>query len=153
MKRRNFTKITAFGSLIGLVPTEIFSKSINSKKDIKISLAQWSLNKAIKSGKLSPLDFAKKAKSFGINAIEYVSGLYTNHTDTLEKMSMKVDWEVIEGTNDEDLINTISMCCPFDVNEKQALLEAISLEDRREVLTSLIHMNLNKNNMGSRYVS
>ena len=71
----------------------------------------------------------------------------------LEKMSMNVDWEVIEGTNDEDLINTISMCCPFDVNEKQALLEAISLENRREVLTSLIHINLNKNNMGSRYVS
>ena len=71
----------------------------------------------------------------------------------LEKMSMNFDWEVIEGTNDEDLINTISMCCPFDVNEKQALLEAISLENRREVLTSLIHINLNKNNMGSRYVS
>ena len=71
----------------------------------------------------------------------------------LDKMSMKVDWEVIEGTNDEDLINTISMCCPFDVNEKQALLEAISLENRREVLTSLIHINLNKNNMDSRYVS
>ena len=71
----------------------------------------------------------------------------------LEKMSMKVDWEVIEGTNDEDLINTISMCCPFDVNEKQALLEAISLENRREVLTSLIHINLNKNNMGSSYAS
>jgi len=71
----------------------------------------------------------------------------------LKRLSMNVDWEVIEGTNDEDLINTISMCCPFDVNEKQALLEAISLENRREVLTSLIHMNLNKNNMGSRYVS
>ena len=71
----------------------------------------------------------------------------------LEKMSMNVDWDVIEGTNDEDLINTISMCCPFDVNEKQALLEAISLENRREVLTSLIHININKNNMGSRYVS
>ena len=85
MKRRNFTKITAFSSLIGLAPTQIFSKSLNSEKGIKISLAQWSLNKAIKSGKLSPLDFAKKAKSFGINAIEYVSGLYTNQTDTLEK--------------------------------------------------------------------
>jgi len=71
----------------------------------------------------------------------------------LEKLSMNVDWEMIEGTNDEDLINTISMCCPFDLNEKQALLETISLEDRREVLTSLIHMNLNKNNMSSRYVS
>ena len=71
----------------------------------------------------------------------------------LEKMSMNVDWEMIEGTNDEDLINTISMCCPFELNEKQALLEAVTLEDRREVLTSLIHMNLNKSNMGSRYVS
>ena len=101
MKRRNFTKITAFGSLIGLAPTEIFSKSINSKKDIKISLAQWSLNNAIKSGKLSPLDFAKKAKSFGIDAIEYVSGLYTNHTDTLEKMSMnKLGKELLKTESD-----------------------------------------------------
>ena len=39
-------------------------------------------------------------------------------------MSMNVDWEMIEGTNDEDLINTISMCCPFDVNEKQALVRS-----------------------------
>ena len=80
-------------------------------------------------------------------------GILKNIETFFEKMSMNVDWEMIEGTNDEDLINTISMCCPFDVNEKQALLEAISLEDRREVLTSLIHMNLNKNNIGSRYVS
>ena len=106
MKRRNFTKITAFGSLIGLAPAEMFSKSINSKKDIKISLAQWSLNKAIKSGKLSPLDFAKKAKSFGINAIEYVSGLYTNHTDTLEKMSMsKLGKELLKRSQDYGVDN------------------------------------------------
>ncbi len=71
----------------------------------------------------------------------------------LEKMSMKVDWEVIQSTSDEDLINTISMCCPFDVNEKQALLEAITLEDRADVLTSLIQMTINDNNTGSRYVS
>ena len=66
---------------------------------------------------------------------------------------MKVDWEVIQSTSDEDLINTISMCCPFDVNEKQALLEAITLEDRADVLTSLIQMTINDNNTGSRYVS
>ncbi len=71
----------------------------------------------------------------------------------LEKMSMNVDWEMIDGTNDEDLINTISMCCPFDENEKQALLEALSLEKRAEVLSSLIQMSLNNNNAGSRYVS
>ena len=32
---------------------------------------------------------------------------------------MNVDWEMIEGTSDEDLINTISMCCPFDLNENK----------------------------------
>ena len=71
----------------------------------------------------------------------------------LDKCSKKQCSDIYKEFNDEDLINTISMCCPFDVNEKQALLEAISLENRREVLTSLIHINLNKNNMGSRYVS
>ena len=69
------------------------------------------------------------------------------------KKKLKVDWEMIDGTNDEYLINTISMCCPFDENEKQALLEALSLEKRAEVLSSLIQMSLNNNNAGSRYVS
>ena len=99
MKRRNFTKITAFGSLIGLAPTEIFSKSLNSKKDIKISLAQWSLNKAIKSGKLSPLDFAKKAKSFGINAIEYVSGLFL-----FEDVGMYVDLRTLSDSPGRSIV-------------------------------------------------
>ena len=36
---------------------------------------------------------------------------------------------MVETTNDEDLVNMISMCCPFDVSEKQALLEAKTLSD------------------------
>jgi len=72
----------------------------------------------------------------------------------LDKLSMNVDWEMIEGMSDEDLINTISMCCPFDVNEKQALLEAKNLESRFEILRSLIQMSLNLNKFSdSRYVS
>jgi Lon protease-like protein len=67
---------------------------------------------------------------------------------------MNVDWEMIDGMSDEDLINTISMCCPFDVNEKQALLEAKNLESRFEILKSLIQMSLNLNKFSdSRYVS
>lgn len=43
----------------------------------KISLAQWSLNKAIFSKKLDPLDFPKVAKEeYGINAVEYVNQFY-----------------------------------------------------------------------------
>jgi len=44
-----------------------------SKLFFKISLAQWSLHRSLKSGKLDHLDFAAKAKSFDIDAIEYVN--------------------------------------------------------------------------------
>ncbi|MCB0553130.1 MAG: TIM barrel protein [Phaeodactylibacter sp.] len=43
----------------------------------KISLAQWSLHKALKAGKLDNLDFAAKAKNdFGISAVEYVNQFF-----------------------------------------------------------------------------
>lgn len=68
----------------------------------KISLAQWSLQEPIRSGKMNPLDFAKKAKEMGFTGIEYVSQLYTpmmNEFDSpeealdsiLPKMKAKTD--------------------------------------------------------------
>lgn len=51
------------------------------KPFFKLSLAQWSLNKAIRSGKMSPLDFAQKASELGFEGIEYVSQLYRNELE------------------------------------------------------------------------
>ncbi len=42
----------------------------------KLSLAQWSLHKAIQKEGMSPLDFAQKASEMGFEGIEYVSQLY-----------------------------------------------------------------------------
>lgn len=43
----------------------------------KISLAEWSLNKALFGGKLTNLDFPAKAKNdFGISAVEYVNQFF-----------------------------------------------------------------------------
>lgn len=42
----------------------------------KISLAQWSLHKAIFGKKIDPLDFAKTSSDLGIDAIEYVNQFY-----------------------------------------------------------------------------
>ena len=110
MKRRDFSKLTIASAFIGLTPLEILSASTNNKDQLKISLAQWSLNKAIKSGELSPLDFAKKARSFDIDAVEYVSGLYTNHTDTLKKISMqKLSKELLKRSDDYGIDNVLIM--------------------------------------------
>ncbi|MCF7569015.1 sugar phosphate isomerase/epimerase [Sabulilitoribacter arenilitoris] len=52
------------------------NKNVEKPMFFKISLAQWSLNKKIRSGEMNPFDFAKEAKGLGFEAIEYVSGLY-----------------------------------------------------------------------------
>ena len=109
MNRRNFSKLAAISSIVGLAPSHIFS-SVKSSPDLKISLAQWSLNKAIKAGELSGLDFAKKSRSFGIEGIEYVSGLYTTHSNLLEKMTMnKLSNELLKRSNDYGIDNVLIM--------------------------------------------
>lgn len=86
--RRNFllqtAQVTAGLGLLGFYSCDT-SKQINSKtKDkmentpfFKISLAQWSLNKAFFGGELDHLDFAATSKNdFGIDAIEYSSQFF-----------------------------------------------------------------------------
>lgn len=51
---------------------------------------------------------------------------------------LRTDWESLEEADDELLINSLSMLCPFEPEDKQALLEAPSLETRRETLVTLI---------------
>jgi sugar phosphate isomerase/epimerase len=48
-----------------------------AESPFKISLAQWSLNKAIKAGELDNLDYPKFTKeTFGLNAIEWVNQFF-----------------------------------------------------------------------------
>ncbi len=55
-----------------------------------------------------------------------------------EAEELRTDWESLENAEDELLINALSMLCPFQPEDKQALLEAPSLETRRETLVTLI---------------
>lgn len=61
----------------------------------KISLAQWSLNKALFSGNMDNLDFVSKAKNtFGIDAVEYVNQFFKDKAedqDYLGEMKKRAD--------------------------------------------------------------
>lgn len=56
--------------------------------------------------------------------------------------SLSTDWDTLKEAEDELLINSLSMLCPFEVEDKQALLEAPSLGTRRETLVTLIEFAL-----------
>ncbi|HWE46578.1 MAG TPA: LON peptidase substrate-binding domain-containing protein [Caulobacteraceae bacterium] len=55
--------------------------------------------------------------------------------------AMDVDWETVQGAPEEALVNSLSMALPFAPSEKQALLEATTLHDRRESLTALLEID------------
>jgi Lon protease-like protein len=59
-----------------------------------------------------------------------------------EAAQLASDWSSLSEADEEILINSLSMLCPFDPEEKQALLEAPSLEYRRETLVTLMEFNL-----------
>jgi Lon protease-like protein len=55
---------------------------------------------------------------------------------------LQTDWDGLKDAETELLINSLSMLCPFEPEEKQALLEAPSLSTRRETLATLIEFSL-----------
>jgi len=57
--------------------TEETTQAPKDTRNYKISLAQWSMHKMIIDGSVSPFDFAKKAKAWGFEGLEYVSQLYS----------------------------------------------------------------------------
>jgi sugar phosphate isomerase/epimerase len=74
--RRDFLRNTA-ALTAGLGLGAAVSAADEKKPPFLISLAQWSLHRALFGGKLDPLDFAKVAKQdYGIDAIEYVNQFY-----------------------------------------------------------------------------
>ncbi|MGR3570635.1 LON peptidase substrate-binding domain-containing protein [Brevirhabdus sp.] len=56
--------------------------------------------------------------------------------------ALSTDWDSLKEAEDELLINSLSMLCPFETEEKQALLEAPCLSTRRKTLSTLIDFSL-----------
>ncbi len=79
------------------------SKPQENPPFFKLSLAQWSLHKAIQSGELSPLDFAQKAKELGFEGLEYVTQLYEDELkkDPDPKKSMQMLLETLKAKSEE----------------------------------------------------
>ena len=113
MKRREFIKksasLTAGVTLGGLSSTLL--NGCNNKMSFKISLAEWSLHRALNSKEIDHLDFAAIAKNdFSINAIEYVNSFFFNHA--------KDDAYLIEMKNraDDHGVKSLLIMCDNEGN-------------------------------------
>ena len=101
--RRAFLKksVTLAGGLtvMGLPGTRLSSRV--EEPLFKISLAEWSLHRALWSGEINHLDFAKIARGeFGIDAVEYVNTFFfekAQDKDYLKEMVSRADGEGVKS--------------------------------------------------------
>ncbi len=75
VNRRAFLATSA-SLLTGASVLKAMPHSTHRRVLFKISLAEWSLHKELFAKKLDNLDFAKVARSFGIDAVEYVNSFF-----------------------------------------------------------------------------
>jgi sugar phosphate isomerase/epimerase len=108
MKRRDFINRTAQASaalsFLGLYACKNSEKQKQIIEEIaktpslffKISLAQWSLHRALQGGAMDNLDFAAKSRSFGCEGLEYVNGFFIDKAkdmDYLKEMNNRANSE------------------------------------------------------------
>lgn len=55
----------------------------------------------------------------------------------LDTHGLQADWRAIKLSSNETLVNSLCTVSPYGPREKQALLEAKSLEDRNQMLIAL----------------
>jgi len=110
MERRTFIAACA-GTLGGLCVhgcASIDRMIAGLKPPFKISLAQWSLHRRLRRQQtpiLDNLDFAKEARSFGIEAVEYVNQFFKDKAKDTEYLS-----EMKKRARDNDVRSVLIMC-------------------------------------------
>ena len=63
----------------------------------------------------------------------------------LKLKSLESNWEYIDSCSNKDLVNQLSMICPFSSHEKQMLLESNFIEDRYILLISILENTVVRN--------
>jgi len=60
----------------------------------------------------------------------------------LDLRGLQADWDALSLAPDERLINAMAMICPFEPGEKQALIEAAELDQRADLMITLMNFAL-----------
>ncbi len=107
MNRRNFIKRSA--TITGGLALSGFGSTLLSGSDnlpFKISLAEWSLHRALHSKKIDHLDFISLTKTeFGLDAVEYVNSFFFD-----KAQDQKYLIEMKNRADDHDVKSLLIMC-------------------------------------------
>ena len=102
--RRQFLSQSALG-LAGLVSGPCLFAAEKKDPPLKVSLAQWTIVRDLRSGKIDNLDFAKVAHDHGIFALEYVNQFFMDKAKDSSYLG-----EMKKRAADHGVANVLIMC-------------------------------------------
>ena len=91
--------------------------------------------------KVNYLDLKKEITNEDLKKVD-VDELIDKTKKFFKLNQLSTDWKVVEKVSPDQLVNSLSMICPFTVSEKQRLLETDTLDDRNKVLNQIINFYL-----------
>ena len=134
--------VGCYGKIIKFEETEkkTYLISLKGLSRFRIKTSYLTKKGYIKS-QISELDF--KNDKCNINEDENFKYSNSNALKTVLKSYLRTkklesNWDYINATSNFELVNQLSMICPFSTQEKQMLLESNNINDRYILLTSLL---------------
>jgi sugar phosphate isomerase/epimerase len=109
--RRTFIKKSILGAGALMLLPSLDLKSLKSS-GIEISLAEWSLHRALESGKIDHLDFPAIAKrDFNISVVEYVNGCFGGPKMNFKEAGKNSKYlsELLKRSKDAGVVNHLIM--------------------------------------------
>lgn len=108
--RRQFVKYTLAGTGALMIKPHLFAAMNDS--ELQLSLAEWSLHRALKAGEMDHLDFPSIAKNeFGISAVEYVNGFFGGNKMNFKEAAKDKKYleELLQRSKDAGVVNHLIM--------------------------------------------
>ena len=115
-------------NLTGLTRFEVLEEKENSKlyREFKVNYKKFILDLKPKEEEIDIEPLMNKVKTF------------------FKKNGILLNWQEFEKLDKSQKINTLSMIAPITNEEKQKLLESVSLKEKTEVLINIINFYLHK---------
>jgi Lon protease-like protein len=123
-------------NLVGVTRFEVLDEVTNSKsyREFKVSYKTFDSNLQERVEKISTEGVLLKAKTF------------------FKRNGLLLNWKEFEKLDETQKINTLAMIAPITNEEKQKLLESVSLQDKIKNLDNIINFYLHEIGFGNQTV-
>ena len=124
-------------NLTGITRFEILDEKINDKlyREFKVNYKNFEKDIIQKEeGKISSSKLMEKSKIF------------------FKRNGLLLNWKEFEKLDQAQMVNTLAMISPVTNEEKQKLLETISLEEKIKTLENIVNFYLHDTNFNSRTI-